>query len=382
MHVCTRQAINHYPSVFLSWNRCSTCWNEHSNQCQIPPEDLLGSYTLNDAHLDGDHLRVTWADDVDTEHVGLHPLNWLKENAYGDNVLTKRATDARPKVLESGQMSVFDYKDVISSKEVCLDWMIKVYEDGCSMLRGVPCEYDIGLKVAGHVYNIQWTCYDDVWNVVSSKEPVNLAFNEGPLPLHNDLVFYESPPGIQFLFCLKKDECVVGGDSVLVDAIVAAEEFRKVHHEEFRTLTKVHVNCSRINYKRDKPAHYILHRPIISVGYNDEVIGINWSPQGEGTPCLPHDQVEEYYQARWKWASHLKNFPVRHTFTLRPGDLVTFNNHRMLHSRKHFQLNGGERHLQGCYVNIDDFKSEVIVRCTLQGRQVPSCRQGNGDFLE
>ena len=65
------------------------------------PEDLLSSYTLNDAHLDGDHLRVTWADDVDTEHVGLHPLNWLKENAYGDDVLTKRATDAGPKVLVS-----------------------------------------------------------------------------------------------------------------------------------------------------------------------------------------------------------------------------------------------------------------------------------------
>ena len=44
---------------------------------------------------------MTWADDIDTEHVGLQPLNWLKENAYGDDVLTKRATDAGPKVLES-----------------------------------------------------------------------------------------------------------------------------------------------------------------------------------------------------------------------------------------------------------------------------------------
>ena len=332
--------------------------------------------------MDGDYLRVSWGDDVDTEHFGLHPLQWLKENAYGEESLTKRAAAARPKLLESDKLSVFDYKDILSSEEIRLDWMIRVYEDGCSMVRGVPCESRIGLKVAGLVYNIQSTCYDDVWNVVSSKEPVNLAYIEGALPLHQDLVFYESAPGIQFLFCLKRDECVSGGDSVLVDALCAAEEFKRQHPAEFTTLTKVRVNCCRIHYQREKPAHYENHRPIISVGYNNEVVGVHWSSQGEGTPCLLHDQVEDYYQARWMWGLWLKNFPVRQTFTLRPGDLITFNNHRMLHSRKDFRLNGGKRHLQGCYVNVDDFKSEVIARCHLQGRQVPCCRQGNGDFLE
>ena len=332
--------------------------------------------------MNSDHLRVTWADDLDTTHVGHLPINWLKENAYGDDVLRKRAADARPKVLESGKMSVFDYKDIVSSEKVQLDWMLRVYEDGCSLVRGVPCEYGFGLKVAGLVHNIQYTCYGDVWNVVPSNEPSNLAYTEGVLPFHQDLVFYESAPGIQFLFCLKKDECVTGGESVLADVLCAAEEFRRQHPVEFATLTRVRVNCGRINYKRERPFHYALHRPIISVGYNDEVVGVNWSPQGEATPCLPHDQVEDYYRARWMWGTFLENFPVKHTFALQPGYLAVFNNHRMLHSRTHFQLNGGVRHLQGCYVNTDDFKSEVIIRCHQQGRQVPNCRQGNGDFIE
>ena len=65
------------------------------------------------------------------------------------------------------------------------------------------------------------------------------------------------------------------------------------------------------------------------------------------------------------WVSFLKNFPVRQTFTLLPGVLIAFNNHQMLHSCNGFQLNGGVRNLQGCYVNIDNFKSAVLSQCKL-----------------
>ena len=347
-----------------------------------PPEDLRGSYTLRDAQVDGDHLRVTWADDVDTTHVGHFPLNWLKQNAYGDDVLSKRAADARPKVLESGKMSVFDYKDIVSSEEVRLDWMVKVYEDGCSLLRGVPCELGTVMKVANYIARVQHTCYGDMWDIVPSKEPTNVAFNESYLPLHADLIFYESAPGIQLLHCLKRDECVTGGASVLVDAMCAAEEFRRQYPAEFATLTKVAVTSVRMRYGWKSPVHYSYQRPIISLGYNDEIISVHWSTPGEGPLCAPHDHVEDYYQARAKWALFLKNFPIRQTLTLLPGDLVTCNNHRMLHSRNGFRPNGGERHLQGCYINIDDFKSTVIAQCNQQGRQLSHCRQGNGDFVQ
>ena len=37
---------------------------------------------------------------------------------------------------------------------------------------------------------------------------------------------------------------------------------------------------------------------------------------------------------------------------LQPGDMVVFNNRRMVHGRKNFQLNGGSRHLQVCVWGI------------------------------
>ena len=99
--------------------------------------------------------------------------------------------------------------------EVCLDWMIKVYEDGCSMLHGVPSESGTVMKVADQITKVQHTCYGKVWDVLATPEPTNLADGEGALPLHSDLLFYESAPGIQLLHGLRKDECVVGDESVL-----------------------------------------------------------------------------------------------------------------------------------------------------------------------
>jgi gamma-butyrobetaine dioxygenase len=42
---------------------------------------------------------------------------------------------------------------------------------------------------------------------------------------------------------------------------------------------------------------------------------------------------------------------------LRPGDLVAYNNHRVLHGRAPFDASSGERHLQGCYLNQEDIDS-------------------------
>ena len=92
-----------------------------------------------------------------------------------------------------------------------------MYEDSCSMLHGVPSESGTVMKVADQITKVQHTCYGDMWDVLASSEPTNLADGEGALPVHSDLLFYESAPGIQWLHGhgLRKDECVVGDESVL-----------------------------------------------------------------------------------------------------------------------------------------------------------------------
>ena len=39
-----------------------------------------------------------------------------------------------------------------------------------------------------------------------------------------------------------------------------------------------------------------------------------------------------------------------------PGDLVVFNNRRVLHGRTKFDPTTGERHLRGSYIDLDAFR--------------------------
>ena len=68
------------------------------------------------------------------------------------------------------------------------------------------------------------------------------------------------------------DECVIGGNSQLVDMFHAMEILRQESPEYFHTLTRVPCTFSTIDYKRKSPAYLITRKPIIQVDYDDQVI--------------------------------------------------------------------------------------------------------------
>ena len=103
--------------------------------------------------------------------------------------------------------------------------------------------------------------------MVTSNEPLNIAYADDKLPLHMDQVFYKGQPGLQLLHCIKllllklvyrftiycccghRNE-PSGGESLLVDSYPVLEELRAKHPEEFYTLTRVPTTFQRVHYKR------------------------------------------------------------------------------------------------------------------------------------
>ena len=45
--------------------------------------------------------------------------------------------------------------------------------------------------------------------ILAEEKPTNLAYTSHELPFHMDLTFYESPPGLLFLHCIRYDHIVV-----------------------------------------------------------------------------------------------------------------------------------------------------------------------------
>ena len=77
------------------------------------------------------------------------------------------------------------------------------------------------------------------------------------------------------IYLCRFDECVVGGESQLVDMFCAMEILRKESLEDFRVLTRVPCTFSTIDYARRSPAHLITRKPIIQVDYDDQV-ALSW----------------------------------------------------------------------------------------------------------
>jgi gamma-butyrobetaine dioxygenase len=50
---------------------------------------------------------------------------------------------------------------------------------------------------------------------------------------------------------------------------------------------------------------------------------------------------------------------MQFTYLMKPGDLHIFDNHRVLHGRTAFETAGGDRHLQQCSINRDEFHNTL-----------------------
>ena len=46
-------------------------------------------------------------------------------------------------------------------------------------------------------------------------------------------------------------------------------------------------------------------------------------------------------------------------FKLESGDLLMMDNHRLLHGRTKYDVNEGDRYLQGCYIDFDSTEGKL-----------------------
>eukprot|EP00041_Stephanoeca_diplocostata_P023481 m.578037 g.578037 ORF g.578037 m.578037 type:complete len:246 (+) comp22303_c0_seq1:140-877(+) len=200
---------------------------------------------------------------------------------------------------------------------------------------------------------------------------------------------------------LRFDDVVRGGESTLLDLVALMDVFRRRHPEHFATLCRVPVRFEKIHFDRADPVAMVYHRPIVTVNpATDKITQVTWAPPFEG-PLPRYDAgtvVDEFYRAYCALAEMIEPAsdgsivpapPASATvkFRLTPGDVITFNNRRMLHGRLPFHSANGlqepERHLHGIYVNIDEFKSRhmVMSKRHASGRNGSTVHVANQDYL-
>lgn len=364
---------SHFHSAWLRHN-CHSEASRHANgQKLLDPCSVSCSLVIESANSQGSSLAVTLSDGNGV-HQGHIPFSFLRSHNYNKQTILDRCLQVKPE--PASEIPKVFYDDILNTKGCLYKWMRHINEEGICIIENVPLKEDMVQKVAEMIGPVMPTIYGSTFDVEKTPDEINVAYSSLALGLHQDLVYFESPPGLQLLHCMEFDECVEGGDSIFLDAFDMADKFRVTYPHLFQTLTEVPATFQKVHYHRDLPVHLVNQKPHIKLNHLGEVCAVYWAPPFEGPLAVDMDYVEKYYLAYETFAKTLdKAQPLR--YHLRPGDLVVFNNLRILHGRDSFKTNGGARRLRGCYLNIDIFKSQIQVLHNLEGDGRHAKRVGN-----
>ena len=274
--------------------------------------------------------------------------------------------------------------DLMRSDDALMSLLEHVHADGLAIVEGGPTSAGAVRPVAERIAAIQPTIYGETFDVQAMASPINVAYSAVGLDMHMDLVYYESPPGLQLLHCRTFDPAVQGGESMFLDGFDCAEKLRHVDPCAFAVLAQVPATFQKVHYQRERPVHMVYRRPHFAVSPEPwssgphamaqklpgPLTGVFWAPPFEGPLRVHPGWVDAYFDAYSAWARLLaKEESVSLLqFRLQPGETIVFNNRRMLHGRQQYSLSDtappgaseAYRHLEGCYVNIDEYMSQLM----------------------
>jgi gamma-butyrobetaine dioxygenase len=244
-------------------------------------------------------------------------------------------------------------------------WTETFLRYGFIIFSGVPAATEQVLRVAAQFGFVRDTNFGAVFNVRSEPEACDLAYTGLALDPHTDNPYRSPVPGVQLLHCLINE--TTGGLSTLVDGVAVAEALRVRDAAAFRILSTTPV---RFRY-RDRATELVASAPPIRLDVTGRVEAIHFSPRLDYVPLLPFDELADYYRARRVFDRLLRSREFELRFLLESGDLVMFDNCRLLHGRTGFDPTEGLRHLQGCYIDIDGPRS--VYRVLRRGAGTPLC---------
>ena len=230
-------------------------------------------------------------------------------------------------------------------------WLESFLSFGFIIFEGVQPEPGMVLKVGAQFGFTRETNFGPLFNVRSTPDANDLAYTSIALDPHTDNPYRSPVPGIQLLHCLVNETS--GGLSTLVDGFAVAQALRAAEPEAFRILSSTPVRFKYLDVDTELTAS----APPIELDVTGALKSIHFSPRLDFVPLLPAAELDAYYRARRLFDHRLRASDFEIRFLLKAGDLVMFDNCRLLHGRTGFDPAEGLRHLQGCYIDIDGPRS-------------------------
>ena len=302
--------------------------------------------------IEENSLVIDWSEGG---HQSRFTSQWLREYAYSGDLRPPNRTRAQSWDAQFiNAIASAPYDNLMADDEALYRWMKQLDQDGLILVKQMPGTAQALDDVAQRIDYQRRTNFGVTFEVRSEPKPINLAYTALALPLHTDLTNQETPPGYQFLHCLANDS--EGGESVFADGLKVLEDMREAAPEYFDQLATV-----AIPFRFHDDAHDIRHHhPVINLDHQGNIIELKYNAHLASVFDLPEALMHDYYLAYRDLMARLLQAKYRLQFGLGAGDMVVFDNRRVLHGRTAFESTG-HRHLRGCYVDRTEFQSRLRV---------------------
>jgi len=370
---------SHYPSIYLRDN--PSTFKTANGQRLFETFELDESATRITAHALDETMRevsIRWSDDAES----IYDTDWLFENSCNEAHRARRQLSAASTLeLWDAQSlrepaTICSYDEVVHGADEAA--RIAIYGElrrhGVCLVRDVPTRIrDQGdppvIRVANSLGHVRATNYGPFFDVRVERTRADnvghLAYTSRGLSAHTDNPYRNPTPGVQLLHCLKqaprRESDGAQGMSILIDGFKVANELKKASPEDFALLTSI--KRPFIYYDLESGYKFHTERFVIGVDAHGEVESVHYNNRSASS-CgwdIAEEQIEAYYAAWKRFGAMLHDADGKFAmeYRLEEGQIVIFDNNRVLHGRRGYELNADEmdvdtnRHLQGCYIDFD-----------------------------
>jgi gamma-butyrobetaine dioxygenase len=334
----------------------------HSGQRLIDVVDLPAEPRIRRAAVVEGSLRVDWEDEAAP---GIFDLDWLAQRS--EHAAEPPERSVRP-WLDGASLdarrdfahAAFD--ELQRDAGLRLRWLTGLLQSGISFLSGLPATPEAILEAMALVGRVLETNYGRVFDVRAVPSPENLAYSDLGLGLHTDNPYRDPVPGFQALHVLLA--APDGGESLFADGIALSEHLRAIDRPAFEVLTRTPVPF----LYRSKDADLYAERPLIQLDCRGAIAAVHYNSRSIA-PLRPAGGAGTFYAAYRRFAGLLRDSRHQLKVRLADGELVLFDNQRILHGRTAFTSARHARHLRGCYLTRDSVHSHAALlrRATTRG---------------
>ncbi|KAK7072111.1 hypothetical protein SK128_005471 [Halocaridina rubra] len=350
--------------------QCSKCVDAGTKQKLVdsPALDLYVKPLSLTINANG-ALEIAWKEEGGDIHTSKYNPEWLYKygqsfmhNNFASDSIDMEMHPKRPeyelwdRTVIWGNFPELSYNEFMETETGLYTWLNMFYKYGVALLRGVPTEKNKIVDVVKRFAYVKETQYGQTFDVINKPvEGSHLAFTGLHLTHHTDMNYREKSPGMQLLHCLKANDPKVtgtdpGGRSFFADGFHIARWLEENEPAAFHVLTSTPV---RFSIKNDGQKYSALW-PILCTNSDGDVTEVHYNNRTMKPLQAPTHVVTPFYHAYRLFSEKLRDPAAGLEFNMIPGDLVAFNNRRVLHGRTSFDARKVDRHLQGCYVDIDE----------------------------